>query len=92
MTSCNREFVYCYSQVTEPLGEAKTDQEIGTLLLEGMGMDPTLAYDTSEKQQFFEQISGCKVMGDNGKMEPPRYHHRFRYLGMGGERQHPSKA
>ena len=70
VTSCNREFVYCYSQVTEPLGEAKTDQEIGTLLLEGMGMDPALAYNTSEKQQFFEQIAGCKVMGDDGTMGP----------------------
>ena len=70
VTSCNREFVYCYSQVTEPLGEAKTDQEIGTLLLEGMGMDPALAYNPSEKQQFFEQIAGCKVMGDDGTMGP----------------------
>ena len=70
VTTCNREFVYCYSQVTEPLGEAKTDQEIGTLLLEGMGIDPTLAFNTSEKQQFFEQIAGSKVMGDDGKMKP----------------------
>ncbi|MEG0791849.1 MAG: molybdopterin-dependent oxidoreductase [Gordonibacter sp.] len=70
VTSCNREFVYCYSQVAEPLGEAKTDQEIGTLLLKGMGMDPTLAYSTSEKQQFFEQIAGSKIMGGNGKMGP----------------------
>ena len=70
VTACNREFVYCYSQVTEPIGEAKTDQEIGTLLIEGMGMDPKLAYDTSETQQFFEQIAGCKVMGDDGEMKP----------------------
>lgn len=70
VTSCNREFVYCYSKVTEPLGEAKTDQEIGTLLLEGMGIDPTLAFDTSETQQFFEQIAGSKVKGDDGKMKP----------------------
>ena len=39
VTSSNREFVYCYSQVTEPIGEAKTDQEIGTLLLQGIGME-----------------------------------------------------
>lgn len=71
VTTCNREFVYCYSQVTEPLGEAKTDQEISTLLLEGMGIDPALAYGgKSEKQQFFEQIAGSKVMGDDGKMGP----------------------
>ena len=70
VTSCNREFIYCYSQVTEPLGEAKTDQEIGTLLLEGMGIDPALAFNTSETQQFFEQIAGSKVKGDDGKMKP----------------------
>ena len=70
VTSSNREFVYCYSQVTEPIGEAKTDQEIGTLLLQGMGMDPALAYDKSETQQFFEQIAGCQVLGDDGEMKP----------------------
>ena len=70
VTTCNREFVYCYSKVTDPLGEAKTDQEIGTLLLEGMGMDPKLAYETSETQQFFDQIAGSKIMGASGEMEP----------------------
>lgn len=70
VTSSNREFVYCYSQVTEPIGEAKTDQEIGTLLLQGMGMDPALAYDKSETQQFFEQIAGCQVLDDDGEMKP----------------------
>lgn len=70
VTSSNREFVYCYSQVTEPIGEAKTDQEIGTLLLQGMGMNPALAYDKSETQQFFEQIAGCQVLGDDGEMKP----------------------
>ena len=70
VTSCNREFVYCYSKVTDPIGESKTDQEIGTLLLEGMGIDPTLAYNTSETQQFFEQIAGSQIMGDDGEMKP----------------------
>ncbi|MDO5043006.1 MAG: molybdopterin-dependent oxidoreductase [Slackia sp.] len=70
VTGCNREFVYCYSKVTEPLGEAKTDQEISTLLLEGMGIDPTLAFDKSEEQQFFDQIAGSQVMGDDGEMKP----------------------
>lgn len=70
VTSCNREFVYAYSKVTDPIGESKTDQEIGTLLLEGMGMDPALAYNTSEEQQFFEQIAGCTVKDDGGEMVP----------------------
>jgi anaerobic dimethyl sulfoxide reductase subunit A len=71
VTGSNREFVYCYSKVTDPIGEAKTDQEIGTLLLEGMGIDPAEAFgDKSEQQQFFEQIAGCTVMGDDGEMAP----------------------
>ena len=69
-TYSSKEFIPLYTQVTEPLGEAKTDQEIATLLLEGYGMDPALAYDTSEKQQFFEQIAGSTVMGDDGEMKP----------------------
>lgn len=70
VVASNREFLYCYTQVTEPLGEAKTDQEISTLLLEGMGIDPDLAYGgKSEKQLFFEQIAGSKVMGEDGKMK-----------------------
>jgi anaerobic dimethyl sulfoxide reductase subunit A len=65
----NREYLEVYTQVTEPLGEAKTDQEINTLLLEGMGIDPAQAYSCSEKQAFFNKIAGCKVMGDSGEME-----------------------
>ncbi len=66
----NREYIMLYSQVTEPLGEAKTDQEIVTLLLEGMGIDPKLAYDKSEKQQYFEKIATSMIMGNDGKYAP----------------------
>ena len=66
----NREFIALYSQVTEPLGEAKTDQEITKLLCEGYGIDPNLAYDKSEKQQFFEKIATSTVMGEKGEMVP----------------------
>ena len=65
----NREYLPVYFQVTKPLGEAKTDQEIGRLLIAGVGKDPDLAYNTSEEQQFYEQIAGSKVMGDDGKMK-----------------------
>ena len=70
-TYTNRETVLCSSQVTKPLGEAKTDQEIGTLLLEGMGIDPALAYPASEEQTYLEKIAGCTVMDEaSGKMVP----------------------
>ncbi|MCD8317113.1 MAG: molybdopterin-dependent oxidoreductase [Eggerthellaceae bacterium] len=70
VTSSNREFISCTSQVTEPLGEAKSDQEIGTLILEGLGIDPSKAYSSSETQQFFDQIAGSQVRGSLGAMRP----------------------
>ena len=65
----NREYLQYYSRVTEPLGEAKSDQEIGTLLLKGIGKDPAVAYPVSEDQHHYELIAGAKVMGDDGKMK-----------------------
>ena len=70
ISASNREFVICYSQVTEPLGEAKTDQEIDTLLMEGMGIDADEIFPKSEKQQFFEKIASCSVIGADGKYGP----------------------
>lgn len=70
-TYTNRETVRCYSQVTPPLGEAKTDQEIGTLLLQGMGIDPALAYPASEEQAYMEKIASCTVFDQaSGEMVP----------------------
>ena len=69
VTNCGKEFTYCWTQVCEPIGESKTDQQIAKLLLEGYGMDPKLAYDKTETQQFFDQIAGSTVMGDDGKMK-----------------------
>lgn len=65
----NREFLYCASKVTEPLGEAKTDQEIDTLLLEALGVDPATVYPISEEQQYFNQIAGATVIKDDGSGE-----------------------
>lgn len=70
VTSSNREFVSCFSQVTDPMGESKSDQEIQTLLLQGLGIDPTVAFPTSETQQFFEQIAGSTVNDGMGNMVP----------------------
>lgn len=64
LAASNREFLYCYSRVTEPLYEAKTDQEIDTLIMEALGLDPTVAYPISEKQQFFNAIAGSTVVDE----------------------------
>ncbi|WP_281653928.1 molybdopterin-dependent oxidoreductase [Eggerthella sinensis] len=62
----SRETVIVYTQVTEPLYEAKTDQEIGTLLAEKVGIDPSTIWPLSEKQQFFNQILGCTYVDEAG--------------------------
>lgn len=61
----NRETIICYTQVTEPLYEAKTDQEIERLLLEALGIDPNTVYPISEKQQFFNQLAGSTVVSES---------------------------
>lgn len=71
VAATNREFLFCYSQVTEPLYEAKTDQEIDTLLMEALDLDPATVYPISQKQQFFNAIAGSTVIQENGdEFEP----------------------
>lgn len=66
----NREFVSCSSQVIEPLGEAKSDQEVNTLLLEALGLDVAAVYPFDEKQGFFNSIATCTIMDEN---DPTQY-------------------
>ena len=72
LASSNREFLYCFSQVTEPLYEAKTDAQINALIMEALGLDPSTVYPISEKQAFFNQIAGATVIKEDGsgKYEP----------------------
>ena len=58
----NREFLSCSRQVVDPLYEAKSDQEIDSLIMEALGLDPKVAYPISEKQQFFNAIAGSTVV------------------------------
>lgn len=62
----NREWISLFTKVTEPLYEAKSDQEIDKGILEAMGYDPKELYPISEKAQFFNQILGCKVINAAG--------------------------
>lgn len=68
--SGNREALFVYTQVTEPLFEAKTDQEIGVGLAKALGLDPSVVYPLSEKQQFMNQILGSTVVNEQGNPEP----------------------
>ena len=66
LSASNREFLFCFSQVTEPLFEAKTDVEINSLIMEAIGVDPKTVYPISPKQAFFNSIAGATVIADDG--------------------------
>ncbi len=63
----NREMAIMYSQVTESLYEAKSDQWIVTELAKRLGFKPEELYPFDEKQQFFNKIAGSKVVTPDGK-------------------------
>jgi anaerobic dimethyl sulfoxide reductase subunit A len=64
----NRESVFVYTQVTEPLYEAKDDVDICKGILEALGMGDAAdaIWPISKKQQFFNQIAGTKVINETG--------------------------
>ena len=72
LSASNREFLFCFSQVIEPLFEAKTDVEINSLIMEAIGVDPKTVYPISPKQAFFNSIAGATVIADDdsGKYVP----------------------
>lgn len=61
----NREMIIAYSQVTEPLYEAKSDQWVARELAKRLGVDPDEILPFDEKQQFFNQLAGCQVISDD---------------------------
>lgn len=62
-----REMMVMYSQVAEPLYEAKDDQWIAIELAKRLGIDYKEAFPFDAKQQFFNKIVGSKVVNENGK-------------------------
>ncbi|MBR5473835.1 MAG: molybdopterin-dependent oxidoreductase [Lachnospiraceae bacterium] len=62
--SSNREFLPVFAKVVDPLYEAKTDQEINSLLIEALGLDSKAVYPISETQAFFNQLAGSTVWKD----------------------------
>ena len=53
----NREMMVAYQQVTDPLFEAKSDQEIACELAEKLGLARADVYPFDVKQQYFNQLS-----------------------------------
>jgi anaerobic dimethyl sulfoxide reductase subunit A len=66
----SRETIFAFTQVTEPLYEAKTEQQIGMLMAEKMGMDVNELWPTSEKQGFFNMVTTSTVMEPDGTFTP----------------------
>lgn len=67
----NREMLQIYSQVTQPLYEAKDDDWICAELAKRLGVDPLKIYPIDQKQQFFNQIAGSTIVHEDGKTSGP---------------------
>src|SRR5690606_23800450 len=67
----NPEAIIVSQKVTEPLFEAKTEQEIDRELAKRLGLDPDEIYPISEKQQFFNKLAGAEVITDDGEGYEP---------------------
>lgn len=66
-----KEAIMAYSQICEPLYEAKSDQWIAEQIAERLGLDPKAAFPISETQQYFNQLAGSLVMkADGSGFEP----------------------
>ena len=68
--SGDREYIYVYSKVIDPLYEAKTDQEIGRGIAQAMGLNADELYPISEKQQFMNKLLGSTVVQPDGSTVP----------------------
>lgn len=69
--SGNREMIIMYSQITEPLYEAKSDQWIAYELAKKLGINEKEAFPFDEKQQFFNALASTTVVSDDGKTYGP---------------------
>jgi len=67
----NVEGLLYYSQITEPLFEAKSEEWMEMELAKRLGLDPNELYPVSEAQVVFNQLAGATVAKmDGSSMEP----------------------
>ncbi|AFM00261.1 anaerobic dehydrogenase, typically selenocysteine-containing [Desulfitobacterium dehalogenans ATCC 51507] len=69
--SGNREMIIMYSQISEPLYEARSDQWIAIELAKKLGIDEKEAFPFDEKQQFFNALASTTVVNEDGKTYGP---------------------
>lgn len=68
--NADRETLFVYQPILEPIYETKSDYEIAKLLSEKLGLDFESFVPYDEKQQFFNQMQGSVVMNKEGAYEP----------------------
>lgn len=67
----NREILIAYSQVTEPLYEAKSDRWITEELAKRLGVNPKVIWPFDEKQRFFNEVATSTVIQEDAKTYGP---------------------
>ncbi|MFA5536361.1 MAG: molybdopterin-dependent oxidoreductase, partial [Bacillota bacterium] len=67
----NKEMIIVYSQITEPLYEAKTERWIATELAKRLGIDHEELFPYDEKQEFFNKLAGCSVISRDAESYEP---------------------
>ncbi len=67
LASGNREMLIYAQHITDPLYEAKSDQEIAIGIAEKLGFTADQVYDIDETQQLFNKLAGCKFTEKNGE-------------------------
>lgn len=66
----SRETLIVYTQVIDPVGEARTEFQIGRALAAALGIDPDGIWPISEEQAFFNQIAGATLLDVDGEKKP----------------------
>ena len=67
----NREVLFFWNNITEPMFEAKHDRWIAEELAKRLGVDSTKIWPFSEEQMLFNQLAGTKVIKQDGSGYEP---------------------
>lgn len=66
VSSCNREMLIYYTNITKPLYEAKSDQWIAAELGKRLGLKGEDVYPINENQQLLNKLAGAQVVKTDG--------------------------
>lgn len=69
-TDKDREVLFVYKHLQEPVFEAKSGQWIASEILKRLGYNPEDVYPLSEQQQFFNKIANSEFCDPDGNASP----------------------